>query len=76
MPFVRGQRKPVSPCVGDAQAQQLREGVAMMDEYDNPAEYPQDRSMRCEDCSHYECCCADGFIGGCRPEFNETEEEE
>jgi hypothetical protein len=48
----------------------------MMDEYDNPAEYPQDSRARCEDCSHYECCCADGFIGGCRPEFNETEEEE
>lgn len=30
----------------------------------------------CRDCSHYECCSADGFIGGCRPEFNETEEEE
>jgi hypothetical protein len=62
--------------VGEAQAQQLREGVAMMDEYDNPAEFPREEARRCEDCSHYECCSADGFIGGCRPEFNETEEEE
>lgn len=47
-----------------------------MDEYDNPTEYPREEARRCEDCSHYECCSADGFIGGCRPEFNETEEEE
>lgn len=47
-----------------------------MDEYDSLVEYPRAEAKRCEDCSHYECCSADGFVGGCYPEFDETKEEE
>ena len=45
-------------------------------EYKDPRYADGHAPVACEDCDHYECCAAGGFAGGCRPEFNETKEEE